>query len=123
MNTKRIALAGVALAVLGLVLAACGGGSSSSGQPLSVTIHAKDIQFDTTSITAKVGQQVNVTYINDGALDHSFVIDGLVAEQTVAPGKTITFSFAPTAAGTLVFYCGIPGHKDAGMHGQLTVTP
>ena len=32
-------------------------------------------------------------------------------------------TFTPAQAGTYVYYCDTPGHKDAGMKGTLTVTP
>jgi plastocyanin len=122
MNVKKILGVFAALAVLSLALAACGGGSAAP-EPLNVTIHAKDIAFDTTTLTAKAGQVVNVTYINDGALDHTFLIDGVIAEQKVAPGATTTFSFTAPAAGTYTYYCNVAGHKEAGMTGTLTVNP
>lgn len=123
MKTQRTLFAMAVLAVAALVLVACGGGGSAAPEPLNVTIHAKDIAYDTTAITAKAGQTVNVTYINDGALDHTFLIDGVVTEQKVAAGATTTFSFTAPAAGTYTYYCNVAGHKEAGMTGTLTVTP
>ncbi len=123
-NSKRFFIITAWLAVFGLALAACGGGNSSSNiEPLAVTINGEDIKFDVTAIEAKVGQTVNVTYNNKGALDHTFLIDGLVTEQIVVPGQTITFSFTPKSAGTFEYYCNVAGHKEAGMIGALTVTP
>ena len=125
MNTKRFLFLAAWLAILSLGLAACGGGGggNSAPEPLAITIHAQDIKFDVTTINAKVNQTVNATYINSGALDHTFLIDGLVTEQKVAAGQTITFSFTPPAAGTYQYYCNIAGHKEAGMVGTLTVSP
>jgi len=123
MNAKKFLVLAAALTVVSLVLAACGGGGSAAPEPLNITMHAKDIAFDTTTLTAKAGQVVNVTYINDGALDHTFLMDGVVTEQKVAPGATITFSFTAPAAGTYTYYCNVAGHKEAGMTGTLTVNP
>ena len=58
-----------------------------------------------------------------GALDHGFAIDGLLEQQLVPPGKTITFSFKTGPAGTFQFYCPVAGHEEAGMVGTLTVAP
>jgi plastocyanin len=119
---NRLFLLTALLAVLAALLVACGGGSSAP-QALAVTLHAKDIAFDVTTLTAKAGQTVNVTYINDGALDHTFKIDNVVEEQKIAAGATTTFSFTAPAAGTYTYYCNVAGHKEAGMVGTLTVTP
>ena len=121
MNTKRFLFAATIFAIAALVLAACGGGSAP--EPLNITLHALDIKFDVATIEAKVGQTVNVTDVNDGALDHTVIIEGLVTEQKITAGQTITFSFTPATAGTFQYYCNVPGHVEAGMVGTLTVNP
>ena len=123
MNIRRFFVITALVTVFGLTLAACGGSGGSTPEPLAVTINGEDIKFDVTAIEAKVGQTINVTYNNKGVLDHTFLIDGLVTEQKVAPGQTITFSFTPKSAGTFEFYCNVAGHREAGMIGALTVTP
>ncbi len=122
MITKGLFLAAAILTGLGLLLAACGGGATPP-EPLNITITGKDIAFDVTTITARVAQQVNITYINTGILDHTFFIEGMVPEQKVAPGQTINFTFTPPAAGTYTYVCNVAGHKEAGMVGTLTVNP
>ena len=121
MNVKRFFRLAAMLAALAMAVAACGGGSS--GEPLSVTLHAKDIAFDRAAINAKPNQTVTVTLVNDGTLDHGFVVDGLLEQQLAPAGKTVTFSFKTGAAGAFQFYCPIAGHKEAGMIGVLTVAP
>ena len=122
MTTKRFLTLVALLAAVSLTLAACGG-SASQPEPLALTIHAQDIKFDVTALAAKVNQPVNLMYVNEGAIDHAFAIDGLVEQQKVKPGETVTFTFTPTAAGTFKFYCAMPGHEMAGMVGTLTVAP
>jgi uncharacterized cupredoxin-like copper-binding protein len=125
MNKKHLTiLAILAVAVIAsLSLAACGGGSPAPA-PLVVNLKAEDIKYDATTLTAKVGQPVTVNIQNTGALEHSFVIDQFsVKLEHIQAGQTSTITFTPTTAGTYEFYCDVPGHKDAGMKGTLTVNP
>jgi plastocyanin len=124
MNPKRYLLLILFVAVFSLALAACGGGGGDSGPPpLNVTIRGQDIKFDVTEIKAKVGQQINVTYINEGTLEHNFIIEGVVPEVKLQSGERTTFAFTPTAAGTLEYHCTVPGHLEAGMTGKVIVEP
>lgn len=117
-----LALLLVAVAAL-LALAACGGGAAATPAPQTINLKAEDIKFDAMNLTAKVGQPVTINFQNAGVLEHSFVIDQFnVKLEHVQPGQTATVTFTPTAAGTYDFYCSVPGHKDAGMKGTLTVS-
>ena len=56
--------------VLGLlVLSAC----SSAPQPLDMTIRMSEFAFEPNRIEAKVGQQVTLNLVNDGALEHEIM--------------------------------------------------
>jgi len=122
MTTNRFLTVVALLAAVSLMLTACGGNASPS-EPLALTIHAQDIKFDVTALAARVNQPVSLTYVNEGAIDHAFAIDGLADQQKVKPGETATFTFTPHTAGAFKFYCTMPGHEMAGMVGTLTVTP
>ncbi|HLE29503.1 MAG TPA: cupredoxin domain-containing protein [Anaerolineales bacterium] len=118
MKSKKIYLAVLVIATV--VLTACGGG----GQTTGVTVKAEDLKFTPNTLTAKVGDSVTVNLQNAGALEHSFIIDEFsVRLEGVQPGQTGSVSFTPSAAGTYTFYCDVPGHKEAGMVGTLTVNP
>jgi uncharacterized cupredoxin-like copper-binding protein len=53
---------------------------------------------------------------------HDFTIDALDLKVTANPGETVEFEIpAGTAADEYQFYCSIPGHKEAGMTGTLTI--
>jgi len=41
--------------------------------------------------------------------------------KSVDPGKTAEIVWRFTKAGTFEFACLIPGHREAGMHGTVTV--
>ena len=122
MRHKRFATcAGVI--VVAMLLAACGGGSGApSGR--AITIKALDIKYDTTTLSAKVGETLTVTLENDGALEHSFVIDELnVKIEHVQPGQKGSATFTLSSPGTYTYYCDVPGHRQAKMAGTLTVNP
>lgn len=100
-------------------LSAC---SSPAGETQLLTLRARDIAFDVTTLEAKANQPIELTYVNEGLIDHAFLIEGLLDEQTMRPGETRTFTFTPTQAGEFKFVCIMPGHEMAGMVGTLTVT-
>src|SRR5215831_10673467 len=67
-----------AAALIALLLAGCGGGSSTSASlpGADVTVHAKDtLRFDKSEYTAKAGT-IKIGYVNDGNLSHTLLIDG-----------------------------------------------
>jgi len=122
-NKKYFYLVAISL-IVAVALAACGGGGASQ-TPLDVTFTTgSELKFQPNTLTAKVGQTVNVTLDNTGALEHSFLVDELSVDSgVVAGGSKKVVSFAPSAAGTYTFYCNISGHKEGGMTGTLTVSP
>ena len=122
----RILIRTVAVAALIAVpLAACGGGSSTSG-PLAgtdVTVHAKDtLRFDKSDYTAKAGP-VKIGYVNDGSLTHTLLIDGQpnFKLQVNSKGQS-QIGDATLSPGTYQIYCDIPGHRAAGMQANLVVS-
>ena len=61
-----------------------------------------------------------VALANGGAALHNFRIDELAIDVDVQPATTEdTTITAP--AGTYTFWCNVPGHREAGMEGTLTV--
>ena len=100
-----------------LVAAAC----SSAPPPLELTITATEIAYDTSRISAQVGQTVNINFVNDGALEHNFLIDAFGLDNLLESGESDLISFTPQEPGTYEFYCDVAGHLDAGMKGTLTV--
>ena len=92
-------------------------------------IVATDLKFTPPTIQAKVGQPIKVTYENKGVIEHDLAFPTLKADKpgtalkvVAKPGQTATLEFTPTAKGTYEYICTIPGHKEAGMKGTITVT-
>jgi nitrite reductase (NO-forming) len=66
--------------------------------------------------------EVAVVITNLDAFEHDFTIDELDVKSVFGANETVESSFqAPP--GTFTFYCSIPGHREAGMEGTLTVLP
>jgi plastocyanin len=142
MKKLSLLLAVGALAAFGLV--ACGSSDDGSGDTTAavdttatettaagggtstVDIAAAadgSLAFDQTDVTAKAGT-VTVAFDNPAPLSHDVVIADDSGKEL---GKTdlISQSTASTTVdlqpGTYTFFCSVPGHREAGMEGTLTV--
>ena len=118
--------------VLAVVLAACGGSGGAAGdnaQPTtgkSYTVDATEFAFKPNTFSGAVGEKITFKINNKGTVDHTFAIrsaDGSqeLAKTTIKVGASTTLEFTPTAAGSYLVDCDLPGHKEAGMTGTLTV--
>jgi plastocyanin len=85
-----------------------------------VEVVSHDIYFEPDELSIPAGTDVTVRLPNEGAAPHNFSIDELGIDIDLAPGATEeTVINAP--AGEYEYYCNVPGHKEAGMVGTLTV--
>jgi uncharacterized cupredoxin-like copper-binding protein len=81
------------------------------------------LSYDTKQLAAKAGK-VTITMTNMSPLEHDVAVAQgskvLGATPTFQGGsRTLTLSLKP---GTYTFYCTVPGHRQAGMEGTLTVS-
>lgn len=133
-----------ALVLVSIALVACGGGSSSSSSPaggeatsqgggaegksagastLDIAAAASGLAYSSETATASAGD-VTVDFDNSQPLEHDVAIEdssGKVVGQTevVTEGQdSTTVNLEP---GTYTFFCTVPGHREAGMEGTLTV--
>src|SRR3954468_4831089 len=77
------------------------------------------LAYVTDRATATAGK-LTVESKNDASIPHDIVIDGKGNGAEVQGGGVSKFS-ATFAKGTYTFYCSVPGHRQAGMVGKLTV--
>ena len=80
------------------------------------------LKFDKDELSAKAGK-VTITLDNPSTLPHAIELEGNGVEEegeTVQKGGTSTVT-AELKPGKYEFYCPVPGHKDGGMEGTLTV--
>ena len=71
-------------------------------------------------ITVKEGETVRVRLVSDDS-PHTFTISELGVNQEFTWGKDTDISFIASKKGKFQFYCTVPGHKEGGMVGTLTV--
>jgi plastocyanin len=103
-----------------------GGSKASSGPQASTTLplaaDASALAFDKTELSAKAGK-VTIDFNNPSPIPHNVVIEEngkeLAGFEPVAEGQEEVS--AELEAGTYTFYCSVPGHREAGMEGTLTV--
>jgi plastocyanin len=130
---------GAALAALAFAIAGCGGGGGgassapatstqgppSAGARSSLRLRADPsgaLRFDKKTLAAKPGK-VTIVMRNPAPVSHDISIEGPGINdhgEVVGQGGTSTVS-ATLKAGSYSFYCSVPGHRQAGMAGTLSV--
>jgi plastocyanin len=138
--TRRILMLMLAVVALSLAVAACGGDDDDeAGEPAAeetteetteggggTTLElAADpggaLAFDQTELTAPAGE-LTIHLTNDAQIPHNVEVEGNGVEEvsdTVTGADTsLTLTLEP---GEYVFYCAVPGHREGGMEGTLTV--
>ncbi len=90
--------------------------------PEVVALEATDpYNWSWKAIEAYPGQIIRV--VNLGVLEHDFAIDELDIEQALPFGEPIDIQVPTTVepGDTFLYYCTIPGHRELGMEGTLTI--
>ena len=132
------------LVVLVALVAGCAdsdGGGAPAGEVQRITIEMSELKYEPMRLSVKAGQPVEVTVRNVGTADHDFVVAGLRAKDVkrvtaghgghgaggdeivghAKPKQTVTVRFTPLQTGDFEIFCSLPGHKEGGMVGVLTV--
>jgi plastocyanin len=80
------------------------------------------LSYDTKQLSAKSGQ-VTMDFSNASPVEHNVTIaqgSKVLGQTPIKTGSaTVTVALKP---GTYTFYCAVPGHRQAGMEGTLTVS-
>jgi len=76
-------------------------------------------------LTAAEGQVVQLTLINGEGAEHDIVFpdQDTKSPRVTGKGASTTIAFRAAKSGDFIYYCGVPGHRLAGMEGQFIVTP
>jgi plastocyanin len=100
--------------------------SSPAAASTSLTLAANpegQLSYNTKQLSAKAGK-VTITMANMAPEEHNVT----VAQGSTVLGATPTFQGGSKTltlnlkAGTYTFYCSVPGHRQGGMEGTLTVS-
>lgn len=100
-----------------------GGGGATSSTVAFEADPGGDLAYTTTSASTKAGK-VTVDFNNPQALTHDVQIEDssgadVGGTELIASGSdSATVELEP---GSYTFYCSVPGHREAGMEGTLTV--
>jgi plastocyanin len=101
--------------------------SSSTAPAGALSIEANregQLSFNKTTLSAKAGK-VTIAFTNMSPLAHNLTVEATGGKIL---GATPTFQGATKSltltlkAGTYKFFCSVPGHRQAGMEGTLTVS-
>lgn len=100
---------------------------AGSGKPAVEKAGSLEIDADPNGQLAFVTNQaqgtpgeVTVKMANKSGTPHDIVIDGKGKGEVVQNGGVSQFK-ASFTAGSYTYYCSVPGHRQAGMQGKLTV--
>lgn len=103
-----------------------------------ITVQGSEWTLVPEAFEAILGQELTVHFENIGEVTHNLTVGEFpaderpVAEQdeegtfmtktdTIQPGETTSVTFTPESTGTFPYWCDVPGHRDAGMVGEMTV--
>jgi uncharacterized cupredoxin-like copper-binding protein len=104
---------------------AASGGGASTGAPAIAADPSGQLKFDKTSLDVSKAGKVTIKFTNSSAVPHNLTIQQGTSGKVI--GATPTFSGGSKSLsvnlkpGTYTFYCSVPGHRQAGMQGTLTV--
>jgi plastocyanin len=97
--------------------------TDTTGNVVHISAPVSGLRYDQKTVHAHAGR-IKIVFLNRSALKHNVNVENGEHEL----GKTATISHATTTmfvtlkAGRYNFYCSVPGHEDAGMHGTLIVS-
>lgn len=97
-------------------------GGASGSTTLQLAADPSALAYDETGLTARPGK-VTIDFDNPSAIPHNVVIEAdgkeLAGFDPITEAKES--ESAELQAGSYTFYCSVPGHREAGMEGTLTV--
>ncbi|BAY96962.1 hypothetical protein NIES37_08990 [Tolypothrix tenuis PCC 7101] len=109
--------------------------------PVSLGNAANELKFEPNTLEFTAGKRYNLRLTNPSQLKHYFTakdfadgiwtqkveagkveIKGAIHEVELKPGATAEWVFVPLKPGKYSLRCTVPGHAEAGMTGEITVS-
>jgi uncharacterized cupredoxin-like copper-binding protein len=89
--------------------------------PVDATVKAFDLGFDPKDLQVPSGKP-RIEMVNDGAQLHTLLLEGVPGFklEVSSKGDKDAGAVNDLKPGSYVFYCDVPGHRQAGMQGTLT---
>ena len=123
---RRLLFLLVSAAAVAVGAVAVGGASiASAATPtvLHLSAPVSGLRYDQKVVHAHPGK-IKIVFLNRSPLKHNVNVE--FGEKEFGKSATIvkgtTSFFVTLKAGKYNFYCSVPGHEDAGMHGTLVVS-
>ncbi|HEX7298957.1 MAG TPA: plastocyanin/azurin family copper-binding protein [Solirubrobacteraceae bacterium] len=119
---QSVAAGGKDTGLLATAVKAAGGGKPAVEKDGTLEVDADpngQLAFVTNKAQGTTGE-ITVKMANKSGTPHDIVIDGKGKGQVVQNGGVSQFK-ASFSAGSYTYYCSVPGHRQAGMQGKLTV--
>jgi uncharacterized cupredoxin-like copper-binding protein len=95
--------------------------ASPAASGTSITVVGIDIAYEQTELMIPADTDVEVTLVNEGTLEHDWNVEDTDFGTEIIPGGEETTITVNLSAGEYVYFCSVPGHREAGMEGTLTV--
>ncbi len=101
-----------------------GGGAAAGGSTVNIsTPSGTDLAYNQKDVSAKAGS-VTIDFQNNESISHDVAVEDSSGMQVGATALVSSGSATATVdltPGTYAFFCTVPGHRQAGMEGTLTV--
>jgi plastocyanin len=100
-------------------------GAASKAKVVSITANPYgQLKYTSSSLSTTAGK-VEIVFTNNSPLSHDVVLvnskNKILGQTPIFSGGTKSFTVTLTA-GKYIYYCSVPGHREAGMQGTLTVS-
>jgi plastocyanin len=99
------------------------GGSTGTASALAIEAASSGLAYASDTATAKAGS-VTVDFTNPQPLPHDVAFEdssGKTVGKTELATEDSTSEVVDLKPGAYTYYCTVPGHREAGMEGELTV--
>ena len=115
-------LFGIVISRMGLLNGLVSRGETAVSLPPNTLLYTtKEMRFGQTELRVQAGQEITLQLENYDMYAHSFDIDELDLHIEMPANDRVSTTFTAPEPGTYTIYCGVPGHKAAGMVATLVV--